>query len=264
MLILIRGAGDLASGIACRLSRSGFSVILTDIAFPTAIRCTVAFSPAVYNGEATVEGITARLAEDAEEALSITREGKISVLIDPEGRSISALKPDVLIDAILAKKNMGTHLEDAPVVIGVGPGFTAGVDCHAAIETQRGHDLGRVLYEGSPLPNTGVPGNIGGVTSERLIRSPADGIFSPTAAIGDLVNAGQVVAFIGDIPVIANIDGILRGLLPAGTPVYKSMKSGDVDPRCHRRLCFSVSDKAHAIGGGVLEAILNLSKCLSK
>ena len=263
MLILIRGAGDLATGIACRLIRSGFSVILTDVALPTAIRCTVAFSSAVYNGEVTVEGITARLAKDAEEALLIAREGKAAVLIDPKCRSISALEPHVLVDAILAKKNIGTKMNDAPVVIGVGPGFTVGVDCHAAIETQRGHDLGRVLYKGSPTPNTGVPGNIGGFTSERLIRSPADGLFSPIAAIGETVDVGQTVAFVGDLPVTAAIYGTLRGLLPAGTPVHKGMKSGDVDPRCSRDLCFSVSDKALSIGGGVLEAILNLSKLLT-
>jgi len=261
MLIIIRGAGDLATGIACRLFRSGFSVVMTDLAIPTAIRRTVAFSSAVYNGEVTVEGIIARLAVDPEEAISITLDGNVAVLIDPEGHSIPILRPSALVDSILAKKNIGTHLDDAPIVIGVGPGFTVGTDCHAAIETQRGHYLGKVLYEGSPAPNTGIPGNIDGFTGERLIRATADGIFSPIAAIGDMVNAGQTVGFVDHVPVIATIHGTLRGLLPAGIPVRKAMKLGDVDPRCRKEYCFSVSDKARAIGGGVLEAILNLSKC---
>lgn len=259
MLILIRGAGDLATGIACRLFRSGFSVVLTDIARPTTIRCTVAFSAAVYKGEVTVEGIRAKLAKSAEEVASITRGGKVAVLIDPEGKTIPVLKPHALVDAILAKKNTGTKLEDAPIVIGVGPGFTVGLDCHRAIETQRGHDLGRVLYEGSPVPNTGIPGNVGGFTTERIVRSTADGIFSPVASIGDMVDAGQTVAYVGDAPVVTEIHGMLRGILPAGTPAHKGMKVGDVDSRCHSQYCYSVSDKANAIGGGVLEAILNLS-----
>ncbi len=257
MLIVIRGAGDLATGIACRLFRSGFSVVMTDIARPTTIRCTVAFSSAVYNGEATVEGIIGKLAKDTEEALSVIKEGKVAILVDPEGKSIPILKPDALVDAILAKKNMGTKLEDAPIVIGVGPGFTVGVDCHRAVETQRGHDLGRVLYEGSPIPNTGIPGDVGGFTHERLIRCTADGIFSPIAKIGDEVDEGQVVAYVGDIPVVSSIHGMLRGILPEGTLAHKGMKVGDVDPRCRFEHCFSVSDKANAIGGGVLEAILN-------
>lgn len=264
MLIFIRGAGDLATGIACRLFRSGFPIVMTDIALPTAIRRTVAFSTAIYQGKTVVEGIQAELAQDSEEALKITREGKIAVLIDPAGENISRLNPTVVVDSIMAKINTGTRIEDAPVVIGIGPGFQAGVDCHAAVETQRGHDLGRVLYEGSPMPNTGVPGNVAGETVERLIRSTADGNFTPVSAIGDTVEAGQAVAYVENIPVYANIHGILRGILPAGTPVVKGMKSGDVDPRCKLEHCYTVSDKALAIGGGVLEAIFKLSGYLSK
>ena len=264
MLVLIRGAGDLATGIACRLFRSGFSVIMTDQAIPTAIRHTVAFSSAVNTGEVTVEGIRARLANDGEEALSIIRAGNVAVLVDPEGLSIPVLKPDAVVDAILAKTNLGTRLDHAPIVIGVGPGFTVNVDCHAAIETKRGHDLGRVLYEGAPEPNTGVPGEVGGATYERLIRTPVEGNFKPIAVIGDTVEAGQTIAFVGDTPITANIRGTLRGLLPEGTPVYKGMKSGDVDPRCCISHCYTISDKARAVGGGVLEAILNLSNNLSK
>ena len=256
MLMVIRGAGDLATGIACRLHRSGFQVVLTEVPRPTTVRCTVAFSQAVYRGTAEVEGLRALLAGSPEEALALTREGFAAVLVDPEGACIPALGPAGAVDAILAKRNLGTALTDAPAVVGVGPGFTPGVDCHAAVETQRGHDLGRVLWDRPPAPNSGVPGEIGGYTVERLLRAPAAGIFQPAAAIGDQVAAGQVVAHVAGLPVTAQIDGVLRGLLPAGTPVHAGMKAGDVDPRCRREHCFSVSDKARAVGGGVLEALL--------
>jgi len=258
MLILIKGAGDLATGIACRLFQSGFHLIMTETPQPTTVRCTVAFSQAVYRGEATVEGITAKLAATPAEALELTRRGFAAVLVDPEGRTVKTLQPYGVVDAILAKRNLGTCMTDAPAVVGVGPGFTAGLDCHAAIETQRGHNLGRVLYTGSPAPNTGIPGEIGGYTIERLLRAPADGIFSPAAAIGDTVAAGQAVGFVCGCPMTAQISGILRGLLPAGTPVHRGMKAGDVDPRCQACNCFSVSDKARAIGGGVLEGLLHV------
>ena len=160
------------------------------------------------------------------------------------------------MDAILAKKNLGTALTDAPAVVGVGPGFTPGVDCHAAVETQRGHDLGRVLWDRPPAPNTGVPGDIGGYTIERLLRAPAEGTFVPLAAIGDTVQAGQTVGRVGEAPMRAQITGVVRGLLPEGTKVFAGMKAGDVDPRCRREHCFSVSDKARAVGGGVLEALM--------
>jgi xanthine dehydrogenase accessory factor len=257
MLVLIKGAGDLASGIAVRLFRSGFQVVMTDIAMPTTVRCTVAFSKAVSEGTAMVEDVPGALAKTPEEALAFAKEGKVAVLVDPECKALQALRPDVLIDAILAKRNTGTAKEDAPIVIGVGPGFTAPVDCHCAVETQRGHHLGRVFYEGSPAPNSGIPGLVGGYGIERLVRSSADGVFEPKAKIGDIVKAGQVVAMVGESPVCAQIDGVLRGLLPAGTPVTEGMKSGDVDPRCKVEHCYTVSDKARAIGGGVLEAILH-------
>ena len=161
-----------------------------------------------------------------------------------------------MLDAILAKHNLGTARTVAPAVVGVGPGFTPGADCHAAVETQRGHDLGRVLWDHSPAPNTGIPGDIGGYTVERLLRAPAEGRFVPLAAIGDRVEAGQVVGKVGDAPMRAQITGVVRGLLPEGTPVFAGMKAGDVDPRCRREHCFSVSDKARAVGGGVLEALM--------
>jgi len=260
MLILIKGAGDLATGIACRLFQAGFSVVMTEIPQPTTVRCTVAFSRAVYEEQTAVEGIAAKLAVSPGDALELTKKGLIAVLVDPEGKSVSYLNPCGVVDAILAKRNLGTAITDAPVVIGAGPGFTAGLNCHAAVETRRGHDLGRVLYAGSPASNTGIPGEIGGYTTQRLLRAPADGLFSPSAVIGDLVSAGQVVGFVEGIPVAAQISGVLRGLLPGGTPVHKGMKAGDIDPRCEVSHCLTVSDKARAIGGGVLEGLLHFLK----
>lgn len=256
MKVLIKGAGDLATGIAWRLKRCGFPVMMTEIAVPTTVRRTVAFSRAVYEGEAQVEGICARRADSCEEAVKILKTGRIPVLVDPEASIRKSWKPDVLVDAILAKRNTGTGREDAPLVIGVGPGFTAGKDCHLVVETKRGHTLGRVIEEGSALPNTGIPGEVGGYTTERLIRAEAAGIFEPLCAIGDLVEKGQVVAKSGGVEIRAAMTGIIRGMLQAGVPVTVSMKCGDIDARCVRDHCFTISDKARAIGGGVLEAIL--------
>ncbi|GKH47372.1 MULTISPECIES: selenium-dependent molybdenum cofactor biosynthesis protein YqeB [Anaerotruncus] len=258
MLIFIKGAGDLATGVAWRLHNCGFQVVMTDIARPTAVRCTVAFSRAVYEGAAEIEGVTARLARDPADALRITGEGEIAVLVDPEAAAIETLRPPVVIDAVLAKRNLGTRITDAPVVIALGPGFTAGADCHAVVETKRGHYLGRVIYAGSAIANTGVPGDIGGYTSERIIRAPADGPFAPAARIGQLVRAGDVVARVEGEPVRALIDGVVRGMLPEGTPVTCGMKSGDIDPRGIVEYCHTISDKARAIAGGALEAVLHL------
>ena len=259
-LILIRGAGDLASGIALRLWRAGMRVVMTEIPRPTCIRRSVAFSQAVVDGETTVEGLRAKLAADADEALALLEQGYLPVLVDPDCRCRALLSPDVLVDAILAKRNLGTSITDAPIVIGVGPGFTAGVDCHAAVETMRGHSLGRALYQGSPLPNTSVPGLIGGRAGERVLRAPADGIFREALRIGDRVKAGDVAGWVGGEPMRCTIDGVLRGLLASGVPVRKGMKAGDVDPRNDPSYCETVSDKALAIGGGVLEAILHFSQ----
>lgn len=258
MLVLIRGAGDLATGVAHRLFRSGFSVIMTETAKPTTVRCTVAFSPAVYQGSAQVEGVTARLAAGAEEALSIARSGQVAVLVDPEGSSIQTLRPQAVVDAILAKRNLGTRITDAPIVVALGPGFTAGVDCHAVVETKRGHDLGRVITQGGAIPDTGVPGNIGGYTTQRIIRASGDGVFTPLVQIGDAVREGDLVARVGDREVRAAVGGVVRGMLPAGTPVCQGMKSGDIDPRGVREHCWTISDKARAVAGGALEAILYL------
>ena len=184
------------------------------------------------------------------------------MLADPGCACREALAPDALVDAILAKRNLGTRITDAPVVVGVGPGFTAGEDCHAVIETMRGHTLGRVIYSGSAIPNTNVPGLIGGFAGERVLRAPADGAFRSVRRIGDLVKAGDVAGYVSGEPMVCTIDGVLRGLIAGGIPVRKGMKSGDVDPRGNVKNCYTVSDKATAVGGGVLEAILHLSGAL--
>lgn len=265
MLVVIRGAGDLASGIAVRLHNAGCSLVMTDVAEPTSVRRTVCFSEAVRLGSTKVEGIEGVLCRDATEAKQVATaaERRIAVLVDPEGACIKELKPAAVVDAILAKYNTGTTKDMAPIVIGVGPGFHAGTDskadCHACVETKRGHYLGRVILDGSPIPNTGVPGNIGGYTTERVLRAPADGLFEPVAKIGDVVKKGDLIATVAGKPLPATIDGVVRGLLQEGCHVTKGMKSGDIDPRCKVGHCYTVSDKARAIGGGVLEAILHFS-----
>ena len=206
-----------------------------------------------------VEDIRARLAKDTADALQIAQTGDIAVLVDAQATCVQALLPDAVIDATLIKRNLNTCITDAPAVIALGPGFIAGVDCHAVIETMRGHDLGRVLLEGSAQPDTGVPGNIGGYTGERILRAPCDGIWRTTLGIGTLVEKGDTVATVEREPVVTALSGVVRGLLPDGTPVTRGMKSGDVDPRGIPEYCATVSDKARAIGGGVLEALLMLT-----
>ena len=262
MLVVIRGAGDLATGIALRLRRAHIRVVMTDIERPTAIRRTVCFSQAIVHGETTVEDITARRAETPEQALALLENGVIPVLADPEGACIPVLKPDAVVDAILAKKNLGTKIADAPVVIGVGPGFTAGQDCHAVVETMRGHYLGRVIHEGGAIPNTGIPGLIGGFAGERMLRAPADGVFHQMLDIGAQVKMGDIAATVNGEPMLCTLDGVLRGILADGTPVFKGMKAGDIDPRCKVEHCYMASDKALSVGGGVLEALLDLTGAL--
>ena len=257
MKVLIKGAGDLASGIALRLYRCGFDIVMTDIAVPTTVRRTVAFSPAVYEGTALVEDVTGVLCLNLEEIQAAVEKNQIAVIVDESGTIRDTWKPDVLVDAIIAKKNLGTTMEDAPTVIGVGPGFTAGVDCHCVVETKRGHNLGRCIWNGSAVPNTGVPGMIGGYDKERIIRASADGRFTGCVSIGDLVEKVQLVGKAGETPIFAEVGGVVRGLLQDGVTVCKGMKSGDVDPRGMVESCFTVSDKASAIGGGVLEAIMS-------
>lgn len=259
MLVVMKGAGDLASGVAVRLRRSGAKVIMTEIAKPTAIRRTVSFCRAVWEGSAQVEDQHARLARDAQEALRIALSGDIAVLVDPDATCAAQVQPDAVIDAVLAKRNLNTRIDDAPVVIALGPGFQAAVDCHAVIETMRGHELGRVILQGFALPNTGKPGVIGGYTEERILRAPCDGVWRTALTIGSHVNIGEIIATVEGKPVCSRLKGVLRGLLPDGTPVTRGMKSGDVDPRDQAEYCQTVSDKARAIGGGVLEALLMLT-----
>lgn len=258
MLILIKGAGDIATGIAVRLKNAGMQVVMTEIAIPTTVRRSVAFSRAVYEGSAVVENITARLVLDFAQIPAVLQQDEIPLLIDPRCEVLKSIHFDAVVDSILAKKNLSTNPTQAPMVIGVGPGFSVPQDCHCVIETQRGHDLGRCIYQGRAAKNTGIPGEIGGYTVERLLRAPCDGIFHPILAIGDAVKAGQTVALVDDQPVTAQIDGIVRGLLQDNVPVKAGMKSGDIDPRGCYEHCFTVSDKARAVGGGVLEAILHL------
>ncbi|TEU14825.1 MAG: EF2563 family selenium-dependent molybdenum hydroxylase system protein [Anaerolineales bacterium] len=282
ILVVVKGGGDLATGVAHRLHRVGMKIIITELAQPTVIRRAVAFASAVFEGEVTVEGVVARRVEDAAQALALLPEGIIPVLVDPgasvlrpepcpelvlskvEGQSrrvvegVRELRPSVVVDAIIAKRNTGTRITDAPVVVALGPGFTAGLDAHAVIETNRGHDLGRVILEGQAVPDTGIPGPVMGYASERVVRAPGEGVFRGVKAIGDRVEAGDVVARAGGQPVLAPISGVLRGLLADGLLVKEGMKVGDVDPRGVRGHCFTISDKARALGGSVLEAILYL------
>lgn len=253
--VLIKGAGDLATGIAARLWRAGFRVAMTELAQPLAIRRTVAFSEAVYDGETVVEGIKARCVgpESAEASLN---EDVIPVIVDPELKCIRALKPRVVVDAILAKCNLGTRIDDAELVIGLGPGFTAGQDVHAVVETNRGHYLGRVLWTGCAQDDTGTPGSIDGIGHERVIYAPAEGIFVCRQVIGAVLKAGEILGWVGQTPVVTAIPGVLRGLIHDGVPVNPRMKIGDVDPRARVEHCRAISDKALAVGGGVLEAIL--------
>lgn len=256
-IILIKGGGDLATGVAHRLVQSGFAVVITEIPQPTVIRRTISFAQAVYTQKAQVEGVTACQATLAD-AFQVLRQGVIPVLCDSYADCISVLRPRAVIDAIIAKHNTGVGINDAAVVIGLGPGFTAGVDVHAVVETARGHNLGRVYYHGMAEANTGIPGNIGGYSVERLVRAPSGGQLFACRTIGDEVNAGETVALVNGIPAVAAINGILRGLLQDGLPVYQGMKIGDIDPRCRREHCFTISDKARSVGGGVLEALLHL------
>jgi xanthine dehydrogenase accessory factor len=256
ILILIKGGGDLGTGVAWRLHKGGFPVAITELAQPLVVRRTVAFASAVYDGEIAVEGVTAWRAENRDDARRLLDDEMIPVLVDPECAARYELKPTVLIDAVMAKRNTGTKISDAPFVIALGPGFTPNLDCHCVIETQRGHNLGRVLWSSPAEPNTGVPGDIGGKSNERVLRAPAEGPLLGLKKIGEQVQSGEVIARVNGATVVAPFDGIVRGLVRDGLNVRAGMKIGDVDPRAKREHCFTISDKALAIGGGALEAVL--------
>lgn len=264
-LIVVRGGGDIATGTILKLHRCGFPVLVLEIPAPSAIRRNVALCEAVYQGSQTVEDVTCRLAKDCAEAAALLASGEPVLLVDPECRCLEELRPLALVDGILAKRNLDTNRGMAPITVALGPGFTAGADVDAVIETQRGHNLGRVIYEGSAAPNTGIPGKIAGFDRERVIHSPARGILRNVAAITDTVQKGQTIALIetenGNIPVVATLDGLLRGLIRDGYPVTQGFKIADIDPRINEyNNCFTVSDKARCIAGGALEAILHLKK----
>jgi xanthine dehydrogenase accessory factor len=263
IFILIKGAGDLASGVAYRLKRSGFAVVMTELPAPSLVRRTVSFGEAVYSGETTVEGLTARRVDTPADARALAATEIIPVLVDPQAAAVTALAPQVLVDAIMAKINSGTALRDAPLVVALGPGFTAGQDCHAIIETNRGHWLGRVIYpgggpagDGRAEPDTGTPGQVKGHTAGRVLRAPAAGHVMAQARIGDQLEAGQLIATVGGQEVRAAFAGVLRGLVHANVPVTPGFKIGDLDPRGDVSHCFTLSDKSLAVGGGVLEAVL--------
>lgn len=256
LIVLVKGAGEMATGVAHRLTRSGFRVCLTEIPEPLAVRREVSFCEAVFDGQKEVEGLLATRVAGKEEIFRAWGEGKVPVVVDPECAIRQVLTPDVLVDAILAKRNTGTHITDASLVIGLGPGFRTGEDVHMVIETNRGHRLGKVIEAGEAERNTGVPGEISGYTWERVLRAPASGRFKARKQIGEWVETGEVVAEVEGIPMDTKIAGVLRGILRDGLRVQEQMKVGDVDPRGIREYCFTVSEKARAIGGGVLEAIL--------
>lgn len=263
ILVVVKGAGDLATGVMHRLARAGFAVMATELPNPTVVRRTVAFAEAVAPGQITVEGVTAQRADSLAEIHAAIAIGRIPIVVDASGKLLKRLAPTVLVEATLSKSNSGVTMYDAPIVIALGPGYEVGVDVHAVVETNRGHNLGRVYLSGCAEPNTGIPGAIGGYTIERLLRAPCAGALYGTRQIGDMVQANETVALVKTaegtaIPVASAITGILRGLVRDGLPVYAGMKVGDVDPRAAREHCFTISDKSRAIAGGVLEAILYL------
>jgi xanthine dehydrogenase accessory factor len=255
---VVKGAGDLATGVALRLHRAGFAVVMTEIARPTVVRRTVSFAQAVYEGGTSVEGTRAVCVGLTGIEGALAQSAVPVVVAEQAGEVLAATEPVLLVDAIIAKRNLSTRIDDAPAVVALGPGFEAGFDVHAVVETKRGHDLGRVFYEGFAHENTGIPGDIGGYSWQRVLRAPRAGAWRAAAEIGDVVEAGAVVGHVGDEPVRAGLAGVVRGLLYPGLDVTEGFKLGDVDPRGDPARCFTVSDKARAVGGGVLEAACTL------
>jgi xanthine dehydrogenase accessory factor len=253
--VAVKGGGDIGSGIAWRLHQCGFRVLITETSNPLAVRRKVAFCEAVYDGRSQVEGVECLLVKNTQELSRIWEQGKIPLLVDPGFESKRAAQPEVVVDATLAKKNLGTALSDGPVVIGVGPGFEVGVDVHFVVETNRGHDLGRLLLRGTASPNTGIPGPVMGITTARVLRAPQTGHWENVLDIGDIVRKGDTVGSVSGAVVKAQIDGVIRGLIRPGVQVPEGLKIGDIDPRGKREYCFTVSEKALAISGGVLEGI---------
>jgi xanthine dehydrogenase accessory factor len=254
--VLVRGGGDLATGVIFRLHRAGFPVLVTELPTPSLVRRTVSAGEVVYSGSITIEGMTARLAHSLDDAQSMVADGQVPVLIDPAVEALNTFEPVIVVDARMMKHNPDTYLTDAPLVIGLGPGYTAGHDCHVVIETNRGHDLGRAIYSGGAEPDTGEPGVVDGKGQSRVLRAPVAGHLRPLAAIGDHLDAGQPIAEVGGRVISAPFTGVLRGLIHEQVALEVGMKIGDLDPRARRENCFTISDKSLAVGGGVLEAVL--------
>lgn len=252
-LTVIRGGGDLATGVAYRLHQAGFPIIVLELAQPLVVRRRVALAAAVLEKQITIENMAGQLVHSMEEAAAVSQTQTIPVLVTAE---LPPLMPQIVIDARMAKRNIDTHRDQAPFVVALGPGFTAGKDCHAIVETKRGHSLGRVIWEGSAIPNTGTPGRVGGKGAERVLRAPVGGMIQWQVEIGEHVVEGQVIGRVADRPIAAPFAGVVRGLIAEETAVLAGMKVGDVDPRANRQACFTISDKALAVGGGVMEAIL--------
>jgi xanthine dehydrogenase accessory factor len=258
-LVVVRGAGDLATGAALSFQAAGFNVIMTELPQPTAIRLTVSFAEAVYAGSHAVEGVRAERAT-LESWPSVLEKGNVAVLVDPQGAVLDRADAAVIVDAIMAKAGTGTTRKNGTVVIALGPGFTAGRDADAVIETMRGHELGRIILSGCASPDTGMPGEIGGRTSDRVLRAPRDGRVNQAKRIGDIVARGDVVMRVEERPVIAPFSGCLRGRIHDEVPVHAGMKIGDVDPRGDARFVHVVSDKARAVGRAALEAALHIGR----
>ena len=256
---MLRGGGDLATGVAWHLTRQGWPVVVLELPEPLAVRRTVSLSTAVADGEVTVQGMRGVRVESPTEALAATEQGDVAVLVAPELAALGPVRPDVVVDARLAKRNIDTSIHDARVVVALGPGFTAGRDCHAVVETMRGPDLGRVKWRSSAQPDTGVPAEIGGQAAHRVLRAPVAGEVSWHVEIGDPVVAGQLLAMVAGETVEASFDGVLRGAIRTGMTVPAGLKIGDLDPRGDPSACYEISDKALAVGAGVLEAVLALS-----
>ena len=261
-IVLIKGAGDVATGVAHTLVKDGYKVIMTEIQNPTTERRAVAFSEAVYEDEWEVEGLTAKKTSPDKIDDTIS-EGKIPIVVDPETKILKKLNPDILIDAIMAKRNTSTNLHDAPITIGLGPGFEAGKNVNAAIETSEGSNLGKVYYQGTPQPFHGIPCRIEGKAHERVIKAPQNGTLKVLTSIGDHVEEGQTLAKVDDLEVKAKIKGVLRGIMKNGLKVKKNTKLGDIDPRDQKEFCFSIAQRSEIIGEGVLEAIKTLSSSVT-
>ena len=257
MKVVIRGGGDLATGVAEVLYQSGFKILILDIEKPSSIRRSVCFSEAIYDGVTKVENIICKKVENENEIEKCWNEKIIPIMVDEKGDIIKKIKPDVVVDSIIAKKNLGTTKDMAPITIALGDGFEAGKDVDVVIETMRGHNLGRIITSGRAMKNTGIPGEIKGVSKDRVIYSKANGIFSSVKKIGDTVQKDEIIGYVGNVEIRGKISGVLRGIIREGYEVTENMKIGDIDPRIEEKSnCFTISDKARSLGGAVLRAIM--------